>query len=55
MTQNMRNKAPYSFKTEVEFVLILPGLFLRERIISSISAEVTGANNDELTSWCEIN
>ena len=33
------------FKTEVENVLILPDLFLRERIISSTSAEDTGAKN----------
>ena len=37
------------FKTEVEILLILPGLFLRERIISSTSAEDTGAKNNELT------
>ena len=37
------------FKTEVEIVLILPDLFLRERIISSTSAEDTGAKNNELT------
>ena len=43
MTQNMRNTAPNSFETEVENVLILPGVFLRERIISSTSAEDTGA------------
>ena len=49
MTQNMRDMAPYSFKTEVEIVLILPGLFLRERIISSTSAEDTGAKNNKLT------
>ena len=36
------------FKKEVENVLILPGLFLRERIISSTSAEDTGAKNNEL-------
>ena len=38
------------FKIEVENVLILPGLFLRKRIIfSSTSTEVTGTKNNELT------
>ena len=45
----MRNMAPIIlFKTEVEIVLILPGLFLRDRIISSTSAEDTGTKNNEL-------
>ena len=50
MTQNMKNMAGRRlilFKTDVENVLILPGLFLRERIISSTSAEDTGAKNNE--------
>ena len=34
------------FKIEVENVLILPRLFIWERIISSTSAEVTGAKNN---------
>ena len=50
MTQNMRNVAPYSFKIDIENVLILPGLFLSERIVSSTSREVTGTKNNELTS-----
>ena len=37
------------FKTEIETVLILPGLFLREIIISSTSSEDTWAKNSELT------
>ena len=36
------------FKTEVENVLTIPGLFLREIIIFSTSAEDTGAKNNEL-------
>ena len=37
-------------KTELGNVLILlPGLFLRERIISSASAEDTGEKNNELS------
>ena len=36
------------FKTEVENVLMLPGLFLRERIISSTAAKDIGAKNKEL-------
>ena len=41
MTQNLKNMAAYSFQNRVEDVLILDGLFLRERIISSTSAEDT--------------
>ena len=54
MTQNMYRgqtlvELLILFKTEVDNVLILPGLFLSERIISSTSAEDTEAKNNELT------
>ena len=48
MTQNTKNTAGILFKAEVENVLMLSGLFLRERIISSTSAEVPGAKNNRL-------
>ena len=46
MTQNMRHGALFmrhgALKNEVENVLILPSLFLRERITSLTSAEDIG-------------
>ena len=49
ITRETRRLIP--FKTEVEIVLILPGLFLREIIISSTSAEDTVAKNNELANY----
>ena len=43
--------AQYIIMFKVEIVLILPGLFLRERIIYSTSAEDTGAKNNELAQF----
>ena len=48
MTQNRETWRLILFRTEVQNVLILPGLFLRDRIISSISAEHPGVKNNEL-------
>ena len=48
MTRKMETWHHILIKTEVENVLILPGLFVRESIISSTTAEDTGAKNNEL-------